>query len=245
MLACFPRLEQYLDTLRTTTPHPEHDNACKAVGALTSYMRTVHGSTLTQITDLTSRGEITFDTLFAIFIPGTIVIAKCADTGERCAYELKSSTKVSTPSADVYDLVCESVDVADDTAHCACCRARGSASTSSSCSIGAHSAQSSAPSGSTRLRRVQRRMLVPHFRGAVQICSLVVYPLTYHRDAGRLEASLAERGKKWLALQGIRHVQYSGPAVCTVSVGGCKTSVKYDVSHFSSVGQAPADHDHR
>lgn len=230
LLACFPRFEKHLDTLGANSPHPEYDPTFKAVSALTSYLRAKHGDTLAQIAYLTSKGEITFDTLFAIFVPGTVVATRCTDTGERCAYELKSATKVSTPSAEVYDLVCESVDVADDTAHCACCSARRVASPSHRCSTGAHSGQGAASSGLPSLRRVQHHILVPHFRGAVPICSLDVYPLTYHPDAGNLETSLVERGRKWLALQGIRHVRYSGPAACTVSVGGCKTSVKYDVS---------------
>ncbi|KAI0634521.1 hypothetical protein C8Q77DRAFT_762547 [Trametes polyzona] len=229
LLASFHDLERKLEELTRTSPDPRTDSTVKAVGALVTYLRREHGGTLAKIAELTSRGQIIYDTLFALFVPGAVVVAKCADTGEWCAYKLKSATRVCTSSADVYDLLCESIDVLDEPSHCACCSVHGS---SSPIPISRASSDSSTRgvSGVTKLRRVRRHVLLPRFSGAVAINTLGVFPLKYHPDPSTLEASLVARGAKWLSLQGIRHVRYSGPAMYTLSLGQCKTTVRYEVS---------------
>ncbi|KAI0372575.1 hypothetical protein BV20DRAFT_80248 [Pilatotrama ljubarskyi] len=225
LLAYLPQFEQYAERLKRDGYGTGREDTVKAVGALTTYLRKEHSAMLNEVAELTSRGEITFDTLFAIFVPQTILVTKCAITGEWQALKLRSAAKVQTPSTDVYDLLCKSIDV-DDSPHCACCTLRGTSS--SNPSPGAKS-QNAVVGDATVFARVQRRILIPRFNGAVRISALAAFPPKYHPDAGRLEASLIARGRRWLALQGIHYVLYHGVAACTVAVGECTTMVKYAV----------------
>ncbi|KAH9848065.1 hypothetical protein C2E23DRAFT_466566 [Lenzites betulinus] len=142
-------------------------------------------------------------------------------------------------SIDVYVIVCESIDVVSNASHCACCGSRPFATRSADSSSGVYPEQSeTSSSGAVMARRVQRRILIPHFRGAVRINSLEVYPLQYHPDPVKLEASLFARGRKWLVLQGILYVRYAGPATFCLSVDGCRTAVKYDVDSYVLLDRA-------
>lgn len=53
---------------------------------------------------------------------------------------------------------------------------------------------------------------VEFFKGARKITSLACYPLQYHRDADTLRARLIERGKRFVALQGMNYCFYKGMA---------------------------------
>ncbi|KAL9489584.1 hypothetical protein ACSS6W_001861 [Trichoderma asperelloides] len=53
---------------------------------------------------------------------------------------------------------------------------------------------------------------IQHFDGAVNITSLPVYPLQYHKDEARIRRVLIERGAKFVSLQGIHHKSYTGIA---------------------------------
>ncbi|KAI0672090.1 hypothetical protein C8Q78DRAFT_1025194 [Trametes maxima] len=223
LLEFLPHLEQYGDDLSTRLRGDEDaKSAYKAVGALTSYLRKEYGATLTVVAELTSRGEITFDALFAIFVPRTVVLASCDLSSEWRAFRVKSSTQIRTSGVDVYDTICESIDVVDDSIHCACC----------SISDDVTAPPDLSHQETKAFGRVQHRFLIPRFKGTVRIDSLNVYPLKYHTDARRLRECLVARGKKWLALQGIHHVQYTGHAAYTLSVGAIRTTVHPDVNSF-------------
>ena len=53
----------------------------KTVDVLVDYLRKDYSATLAKVANLTAHGEITFDTLFAIFVPHTTVVADCPVTG--------------------------------------------------------------------------------------------------------------------------------------------------------------------
>ncbi|UKZ86215.1 uncharacterized protein TrAFT101_002051 [Trichoderma asperellum] len=53
---------------------------------------------------------------------------------------------------------------------------------------------------------------IQHFNGTVNITSLPVYPLQYHKDEARIRRVLIERGAKFVSLQGIHHKSYTGIA---------------------------------
>ncbi|KAI0649706.1 hypothetical protein C8Q79DRAFT_342421 [Trametes meyenii] len=225
LLAFLPQLEQYRDDLFTKLQdNADNKSAYKAVSTLTNYLRKEHGATLAMVADLTARGEITFDTLFAIFVPRTVVLASCDLSGEQRAFQVRSSTQICTSAVDVYDIVCDSTDIVEDLIHCGCCSVSPGATSTST--------PNSSRQGARAYGRVQHRFLIPHFRGAVRIDSLNVYPLKYHPDAQRVRESLVARGEKWLELQGIHHVQYTGPAAYTLSIGASLTTVHPDVDSF-------------
>ena len=84
--------------------------------------------------------------------------------------------------------------------------------------------------------RVQHKMYLTNFKGTVKINSLDVYPLAFHPQAGILEQALIERGKKWVSLRGIHHMQYDGAASYTAGGRGMgmKQTMKYEVRVVSS-----------
>ena len=53
---------------------------------------------------------------------------------------------------------------------------------------------------------------VPSFQGVRRISSLECYPLQYHKDADSLKAQLIERGKKFVALEGVHYKYHTGMA---------------------------------
>ena len=53
---------------------------------------------------------------------------------------------------------------------------------------------------------------VPSFKGARKITSLNCYPLKYHKNEPKLRAELIERGKKFVALQGVHYKSHKGMA---------------------------------
>ncbi|RPD60608.1 P-loop containing nucleoside triphosphate hydrolase protein [Lentinus tigrinus ALCF2SS1-7] len=244
LLAFLPRFESYLENLRAkhniTT---EESYVIKSVTVLVDYLRKDYSATLSKVANLTAHGEITFDTLFAVFVPRTTVITECPVTGEPRAFQLVSATKIQTLSGGVYDLICESIDAVDETDASGSMGGYGAGTFNPAQAVYSSSPYLPPPpplpgvvdagikqaSGKT-YGRVQSRMFLPVFKGTVKINSLDVYPIEFHPNAGQLEMSLVARGKKWVSLKGVHHMQYTGRATYTLSaVGGCKKSVNYNV----------------
>ncbi|KAH9903181.1 hypothetical protein C8Q73DRAFT_673492 [Cubamyces lactineus] len=224
LLGLLPQLEQYRDNPRKSTLlQDEQTQTLKAVSALTNHLRSEHHTTLARLDALVSKGEVTFDLLPAVLAPRTILISRCSTTGAWRAFRLRSARMIRTASTDVLDLTCESIDVVAESSHCVCCRVYGSPeSAPSTPAWGAEGAY----------ERVRSRFLIPQFDGSVRIDSLQIFPIRFHPDAARLEATLVARGKRWLSLQGVHHMQYDGPATRTLSVDGCKTIVRCDVKSY-------------
>lgn len=53
---------------------------------------------------------------------------------------------------------------------------------------------------------------IPEFQGARKITTLPCYPLKYHKEQTRVRQDLIERGKKFVALNGVHYKSYSGIA---------------------------------
>lgn len=53
---------------------------------------------------------------------------------------------------------------------------------------------------------------VASFKGAKKISSLTCYPLKYHKNEAKIRAELIERGKKFVALQGVNYKSHEGLA---------------------------------
>ncbi|KAI0325259.1 P-loop containing nucleoside triphosphate hydrolase protein [Cubamyces sp. BRFM 1775] len=236
LLAFLPEFEAYASKLRTKAQRTvEQTNVMKTVDVLTEYLRKDYRATLAKVANLVAHHEVTFDTLFAIFIPRTMVMTECPITGEPRAFRLLSATRMTDAKSlpSYYDLVCESIDLFSDEVKSTSgygvavfnpAKAPGTYDPYRAPSI------TSAGAGLADGRpygRIKHRVHVPAFKGTIKIDTLDVYPLEHHPNAVGLKAALYERGKKWLSLQGVNHMQYEGLASYKGSVGSAiKLKVK-------------------
>lgn len=188
-----------------------------SVGTLIEYLHKDYRTTIASIARLTSHGEITFELLYAVLVPRSLLLTSCPITGEPRAVQLVSATKVVTETGRAfYDVLCESLD-ADDEEYV---------------DSHAHSADAELRKAGAgrRFGRVSHRIIIPGFQGTLKINELDTYPIKYHVNEAELRKALIARGRKWAAYQGVHHVQYKGTAAfCTGGNGGCKRVVKYNV----------------
>ena len=245
LLTFLPRFEEYRRTLeqnahRTT----EQTYVLQTVSVLVDYLRRDYAATLAKVASLAAHGETTYDTLFAHFVPRTPVVAECPVTGEPRAFHLVAAHRAEALGG-AFELLCESVDALDEPRGSAGGYGAGVFNPASPGSNGSGLLPYYPPpsptieSADAALRRasgktygrVQHRMYLPYFKGTVKICSLDVYPLAFHPQAGILQQALMERGKKWVGLKGVHHMQYDGSASYTVGGRGmgAKQTVKFEV----------------
>lgn len=164
------------------------------------YFRKDYRATLASIKNLTSHGEITFELLYAVLIPRTIVLTQNILTGELQALQLTSATLTSPGlGPPFYDVILEGVDVDDsDVLHI---------------------------NGFTR---IQTRVLIPSFKGTVKITSLEIYPIQYHPQQAEVREKLLNRGMKWAKIAGgIHHMYYEGTGGLKCANG---KMIKYNAS---------------
>ncbi|KAI0325822.1 P-loop containing nucleoside triphosphate hydrolase protein [Cubamyces sp. BRFM 1775] len=209
--------------LRRTHEHLSH---------LLSYLKETYSSTLDTLASLLEHGEITFDLLWALFVPGkTTVYTLCPVTSEPRALRLvhaelcqKADAQAAVSAA--YDptgllthktsqeqqmqffwrLVLEyiEVDIGSPADNL------GELGTG----LGAKAENDAPPTfGYAGLGRV---IDVPRFKGAKKISTLVAYPIQYYSGPGGVEGlkeRLIQRGKKWAEVAGgMHHVAYRGLA---------------------------------
>ncbi|KAJ7048837.1 hypothetical protein C8F01DRAFT_1379376 [Mycena amicta] len=175
---------QYRDALAARKSRTEQENnIMSSVTTLLSFLATDYRSTLAQIARLTAHGEITFDLLYAILVPRTLIVARCAVTGLERLFRLESFTRTAVEGVPVYALALEGVDLVD----------RPMTQT-----VG--------------VGRVQASMFIPYFKGAARIDTLDAYPLRFHPNETQVVEMVKQRGQKWVALLGIHHQEYNGIA---------------------------------
>ncbi|KAG6835827.1 hypothetical protein H0H93_014300 [Arthromyces matolae] len=179
----FDKFIEYRDGLASKKPKTERDNhILSSINLLLSTISTDYRTTLASINRLTAHNEITFDVLYAILVPRTLFVATCAITGNPRLFKLASATRTTIDGKPVFQLCCESYDLVDKLTQTA--------------SIG----------------KVQTMILLHSFKGTVKIHDLDIYPLKYHPNPEGLREALLRRGKKWVGLNGIHHMQYDGIA---------------------------------
>jgi hypothetical protein len=184
-LTWLPAFSDYRDAIAGRKQKSEEDqNILASVNLLLSFLATDYRSTIATIERLTAHGEITFDLLYSVFVPRTLVVARCAITGLERLFELQSFTRTHVDNVPVYQLALESVDLVNRPA-----------------------------SQKVTVGRVSTYINIPHFKGAARIESLDVYPLSFHASEAALRAAIVQRGKAWVGLIGVHHMQYSGIAV--------------------------------
>lgn len=189
LIAAYPQLVRCREKLQGVEARStEEDNTLAGVTALLDYLREDHGATIAQIAHLLEDNEITYELLYAILVPGTLLVSEDDTTGELCAYELKSYEKHATD----YALRCESLDAVDVP----------------------QSDSTELPETLVRpgTSRVQCNLSVGRFEGVVKINTLHAYPMKYHNDEAGLRSILLARARKWIDLHGVHHMQYKGTA---------------------------------
>ncbi|KAI0752549.1 P-loop containing nucleoside triphosphate hydrolase protein [Daedaleopsis nitida] len=250
LIGFFPQFEQYEKTLRSKTRTAEEDHVLPTLTVLLDYLRKDYRTTLAKIANLTAHGEITYDLLYAILVPRTILLTECPVTGEPRALQLLSATKIGAEKCSAYSLLCENVDSTDEGPHSG--RAADDAANhnttipvpvlrSSRVRLSVSRSRRAAPNGANpaatdvvpdqrSFGRVQSRIFILAFKGTEKIDTLEAYPIKYHKDPEAMQTLLLERGRKWASLRGIHHMHYEGTAACVVPVGGRKKVIKYNVN---------------
>jgi hypothetical protein len=183
-LGFLPAFEEYRDKLVASkkTATDEDKYVLASVQVLIDYLHKDWKRTIATIRNLTSHGEITFDLLYAVFVPRTIVITRCPSSNELRALEVVTAAQVCTMSGMFMDLTLESIDMVDE------------------------------HDGTTRFGRVRSRVTIPMFKGTVPINSLDAYPIKYHPTPDELRKVLLDRGRRWAALCEVHHMHYTGTA---------------------------------
>ena len=89
LLAFLPKFEKYQENLkRKTARTAQESHVLTTVGVLIDYLRKDYAATLAKVANLTAHGEITFDTLFAIFVPHTTVVAPMRTSADPSAVDI-------------------------------------------------------------------------------------------------------------------------------------------------------------
>lgn len=221
IISFFGKFEEYRAELqRKRNRSAEESHIATSIGVLLDYIRSDYRTTLASIANLTAHGEITFDLLYAVMVPRSILVTECPITKEPRALQLVSVSKVCTLTGGLVDMVCESIDAFDTESQI---DPRG---TGPSAEVEAQKAGAGKAFG-----RVQHRVIIPLFKGTRKIASLDAYPIEYHANPEQLKRSLITRGQKWLALRGIHHKQYKGPASnMGHTPSGGKKIIRYNVN---------------
>lgn len=180
------------------------------------YLHEDYCATIEKISNLLSHGEITFDLLYAILVPRAVLITECLVSGAlRCMKLLSAS---NTPQAPCYEIRCESVDVIDQTPMPG---APGHA---------VMPLDNFSPTGAdTSFGRVLHMINLPYFEGTIKIHELDIYPLQYHPQAKNVTEILAARGRKWVSLRGIHHMQYKGSGFRMINCRAHKHNVSFNL----------------
>ena len=85
----------------------------KSLGVLLAHMRKHYKQTLARIASLVGNQEITFDLLYAILLPGTVIIRRCPVTRETRALKLLASYQCTNGCGQKYwSLDCEYLEFA-------------------------------------------------------------------------------------------------------------------------------------
>ncbi|KAI1786224.1 P-loop containing nucleoside triphosphate hydrolase protein [Ganoderma leucocontextum] len=213
LIACFPVLEEHHAALRTPTRSDEEEEEYAALGALLDWLRANYRTTLHKLENLIAHGEITFDLLYGILVPGTILVTRDHATGELRAAQLVTHTR----RRDQYIITCQGVEAADARKHAQAREHANDGYDDEGTDYGDSESEeeeqtSTFEAGGRAFGTYNFSISVPEFAGTQMINCLNVYPMVFHPDPEGLSASLIKRGRKWASLNGVHHVHYQGLA---------------------------------
>lgn len=230
LLSWLPELAAHLDTL-SSEPASTTARTHEHLSHLVTWLRTEYRAALESLASLLAHAEITFDLIWALYVPGkTTLHIPCPTTGEPRAVRLIHAEK------------CQKAEFGGGSA----------AFDISGLSVGFDSANSD---NSKFLYRLVVEYVetdigpkgvrygyaglgtvvdIPGFTGTKKISTLGVYPLQYYEGPGGpdgLKARLVERGKRWASLAGgVHHLSYKGIAYLWRRAGNDWVLTKHSVS---------------
>ncbi|GJE84501.1 ATPase family AAA domain-containing protein [Phanerochaete sordida] len=217
LLLYLPLFEQYRAGLEQQKTRTEREiNMLQSIAALIDYLYKDYGTTIANIERLRSRGEITFDLLYALLLPTTLFSATCPVTGEPIAVRLTGWTETGKS----YTLHCQGFDARDETEPAA-------EETNADASTDQEPRKSS---GTRAYGWVNMTFHIGSFEGTRKINDLSCYPMEYHLLASALRQTLIERGRKWASYSGVHHVFYKGMAF--------QDEAKYNINSRAMVDSA-------
>lgn len=183
-IAFYPSFLQYAADLTAKKSRTgEETHTLASVNLLLSTIASDFRVTLSKIDRLIGHGEINFDLVFAILVPRTVMVGRCAITGLPRLFELASWTRMTIEGKPVFQLNLESIDLVDRPV-----------------------------TQSVVVGRVQTSILIRPIKGTIKINTMDVYPIQFHPDPKGLEESIRARAKKWVDLIGMHHKQFEGIA---------------------------------
>ncbi|KAL0571467.1 hypothetical protein V5O48_010503 [Marasmius crinis-equi] len=173
----------YRDALRAKKRTPLENHVLSSVDLLLSFLNNDFQATIRRINSHKAHKETSFDLLYAILVPGTLLVTECAVTGGARLFKLVSWVRIANGNVTYYQLVAESVDLVD------------------------HQVTATVNPG-----KVQTTIILPMFRGTVPMETLDAYPLKYHKNQEEVRESVLARGRKWVDLIGVHHMEFDGIA---------------------------------
>ena len=188
-IAYFPKLKECLEGLSTKEDKSEDDILTHDhLKFLIEFISEEFANLINKINAYLAHGEITFDLLWAILLPRTPLFTKCIITGEPRIVWLEEA-QLQTCGTTFYDLQSSCVEY----------------------NASSHQLEAQENEPKFGIAKVEIDPIYL-FRGAVKIKNLPSFPLVYHPNQEKVKAKLLQRGKKWLSLQGMHHMHYSGNA---------------------------------
>ncbi|KAJ7140767.1 P-loop containing nucleoside triphosphate hydrolase protein [Mycena epipterygia] len=152
---------------------------------LIEFLESEYATTLHKVRNFVQHSEITYDLLWAIFIPGDMIFARCKTTGEPRAFRLLNVQPDShwLTHAIFWSLTCEYVEASDQPL-----------------------------TTGEQFGLATYRIKIDHFDGVRRITELDAYPIKYHAHEVDILQKLTHRGQEWAKLRGVHHRQYNGSA---------------------------------
>ena len=205
-MSFFPQLVKYEEELKAKV-ESDHKAATDAeespasvrlahLSFLNSFIRSEYAETFDELSSLLVHDEISFELLWALYIPRSILYTPCPVTGSPRAVRVRSVEirQKAVPGAPP-----------------------GTADGPRFWAVDAeyveYNASHASGDGQPMFgHALLMNMEVPFFAGTEKITSLPFYPMKYYHDAEDLKARLIERGKRWVGLQGLHHLFYDGIA---------------------------------
>lgn len=177
---------------------------------LLNFLRSEYASLLNELSSLLFNGEITFDLMWAIFTPKTILYTPCPVTSEPRTVRLIQADLLP-PQQEPKVLWRFDVEYVEYNSQY-------------------HSANRALDTPKFGLAKLQIHDIF-RFKGAMKITSLPCYPVEWCQNWEDLRPRLLARAKKWAEFQGVHHLQYDGLGYHKVKDGFVKISVRFAYGH--------------
>ena len=192
VLGFYTKLSAAVDNAFAANLSQDKKRPYEELRTLLDHLRKYHfRDTLDTISSLFRSGEITYDLLYTIYVPGATVVTQCPVTQELRAWRVLSWR----PGDEYGKLSCECLQTAVN--------AGGESYWSRQ-----QSPSSAAPSFTWH----RTTFNVDSFVGVQRMVDLDFYPIKFHNSPKTLKDQLIERGRRWARLIGVHHVYYNGTA---------------------------------